>query len=89
MRFSELWKQKHETGQWVEIKVGEVMTASDFSSATVSGVMISGDRQRQSESEPESKCKVGSDDGFASSNVRHDGGRYYKNCSKIVCPVVS
>ncbi|CAN8247788.1 unnamed protein product [Cochlearia groenlandica] len=40
-RFMELWKKKHETGQWVEIGEAEVMaTQSNISAVNDSGIML-------------------------------------------------
>ncbi|XP_068666300.1 COP1-interacting protein 7-like [Aristolochia californica] len=50
LRFRELWKRKHETGQWVEIEAAEAMSAqSDFSSINASGRMLSVDTRKQME----------------------------------------
>ncbi|KAG1361838.1 COP1-interacting protein 7 [Cocos nucifera] len=50
LRFMELWKRKHETGQWVEVEAAEVMSArSEFSSLNASGIILSGDSRRQKE----------------------------------------
>ena len=41
-RFKELWKKKHETGQWVEIEAAEEMSNRlDFSAMNASGIMLS------------------------------------------------
>lgn len=41
-RFKELWKKKHETGQWVEIEAAEELSnQSDFSAMNASGIMLS------------------------------------------------
>lgn len=38
----ELWKRKHETGQWLEIEAAEAMSCrSDFSCMNASGIIIS------------------------------------------------
>ncbi|KAJ7979844.1 COP1-interacting-like protein [Quillaja saponaria] len=40
-RFMELWKQKHETGQWIEIEAAEAMyTRSDLSVVNASGITL-------------------------------------------------
>ncbi|KAG1353956.1 putative COP1-interacting protein 7 [Cocos nucifera] len=50
LRFMELWKRKHETGQWVEVEVAEAMSVrSEFSSLNASGIILSGDTRRQKE----------------------------------------
>ncbi|KAL2469683.1 COP1-interacting protein-related [Abeliophyllum distichum] len=41
-RFMELWKRKHENGQWLEIEAAEaISTRSDFSEVNASGAMLS------------------------------------------------
>lgn len=42
LRFVDLWKEKHETGQWLEIEAAQDMsTRLDFSSMNASGIMLS------------------------------------------------
>lgn len=42
LRFVDLWKQKHETGQWVEVEAAEAMsTPHDFSATNASGIVLS------------------------------------------------
>ncbi|XP_077229466.1 uncharacterized protein LOC143862325 isoform X2 [Tasmannia lanceolata] len=42
LSFTELWKGKHETGQWLEIEAAEAMSSrSDLSSMNASGIMLS------------------------------------------------
>lgn len=42
-RFLELWKRKHENGQWLEIEAAEATsTQSDLSAMNTSGVVLSG-----------------------------------------------
>lgn len=46
----ELWKRKHETGQWVEVEAAEAMSIrSEFSSLNASGIILSGDTRKQKE----------------------------------------
>ena len=41
MKFMDLWKKKHETGQWVEIEATEVMaTQPNISAMNDSGIMF-------------------------------------------------
>ncbi|KAJ7954690.1 COP1-interacting protein-like protein [Quillaja saponaria] len=40
-RFMELWKQKHETGQWIEIEADAMSSRSDFSALNASGTTLS------------------------------------------------
>ncbi|KAF4349331.1 hypothetical protein G4B88_003163 [Cannabis sativa] len=40
-RFKELWKKKHESGQWLEIEAAEAMArGADFTAMNASGVML-------------------------------------------------
>ncbi|KHN05080.1 COP1-interacting protein 7-like isoform X2 [Glycine soja] len=40
-KFRDLWRRKHETGQWLEIEAAETMSnRSDFSSLNVSGIIL-------------------------------------------------
>ncbi|KAG4185426.1 hypothetical protein ERO13_A09G229166v2 [Gossypium hirsutum] len=42
IKFTELWKRKHETGQWLEIEAAEVMSSqSDFAAMNASGIVLS------------------------------------------------
>ncbi|XP_050371936.1 COP1-interacting protein 7 [Argentina anserina] len=41
-RYKELWKRKHETGQWLEIEAAEAMSnRTDFSAMNGSGIVLS------------------------------------------------
>ncbi|KAL5542285.1 hypothetical protein UlMin_009995 [Ulmus minor] len=61
-RFKELWKKKHETGQWVEIEAAEAMSnRSDFSAMNASGIMLSSLANRQKEALPESFAEMASE----------------------------
>ncbi|KAJ6911268.1 hypothetical protein NC652_021791 [Populus alba x Populus x berolinensis] len=62
VRFMELWKRKHETGQWVEIEGAEAMSSrSDLSSMNASGVVLSNTINKQWPETPDSKRKAGAD----------------------------
>ncbi|XVF38482.1 hypothetical protein REPUB_Repub20aG0105900 [Reevesia pubescens] len=42
VKFTELWKRKHETGQWLEIEAAEAMSSrSDFSAMNATGIVFS------------------------------------------------
>ncbi|KAL1084342.1 hypothetical protein V6Z11_D09G258400 [Gossypium hirsutum] len=42
IKFTELWKKKHETGQWLEIEAAEAMSSqSDFAAMGASGIVFS------------------------------------------------
>lgn len=46
----DLWKVKHESGQWLEIEAAEALSSrSEFSSLNVSGIILSGDINKQRE----------------------------------------
>ena len=41
LKFMDLWKKKHETGQWVEIEAAEVMASqANISAANDSGIVF-------------------------------------------------
>ncbi|KAK2999802.1 hypothetical protein RJ639_024129 [Escallonia herrerae] len=49
-RFMELWKVKHESGQWLEIEEAEAMSNKlEFSTMTASGIMLSNAANKQNE----------------------------------------
>lgn len=50
-RFINLWKSKHETGQWLELEASEVLpTRSEFSAVNASGIFLSGTTDKHDES---------------------------------------
>jgi hypothetical protein len=62
VRFMELWKRKHETGQWVEIEGAEAMSSrSDFSSMNASGIVLSNTINKQWPETPDSNRKAVAD----------------------------
>lgn len=65
-RFKELWKKKHETGQWVEIEAAEAISSrSDFSAMNASGIMLAS----VAKSWPESHAELGSESNGKSSSL--------------------
>ena len=51
LRFIDLWKRKHETGQWLEIDAAEATPSqSDFSVMNASGIMLSNVANKRNES---------------------------------------
>ncbi|KAJ9537146.1 hypothetical protein OSB04_029879 [Centaurea solstitialis] len=72
LRFMELWKQKHESGQWVEIAAEDAMsTKSDYSAMNASGVVLS-----SMHNEPRSEAiseKAGSDQNAGGQHEYHTG----------------
>ncbi|XP_073123557.1 uncharacterized protein [Henckelia pumila] len=64
-RFINLWKSKHETGQWLELEASEVLsTRSEFSAMNASGIFLSGTTDKHDETNhelaTESNGKLGS-----------------------------
>ncbi|CAL9095020.1 unnamed protein product [Musa textilis] len=50
LQFMELWKKKHETGQWLEVEVAEAMsTRSEFSALNASGIIFATDPMMQND----------------------------------------
>ncbi|PWZ37205.1 hypothetical protein Zm00014a_027781 [Zea mays] len=45
--FIELWKQKHETGQWIEVEPEAMSTRSEFPPFDASGIVLMGDNMKQ------------------------------------------
>ena len=60
LRFMDLWKRKHETGQWVEIEAAEA-SRSDFAAMNASGIVLSSAINKQWPGTPESNGKAGVD----------------------------
>jgi hypothetical protein len=42
-----LWKQKHETGQWIEVEPEAMSARSEFPPFNPSGIMFMGDNMKQ------------------------------------------
>jgi hypothetical protein len=62
VRFMELWKRKHETGQWVEIEAAEAMSSrTDFSAMNASCIDLSNTINKQWPETPDSNRKAGVD----------------------------
>lgn len=67
LKFRDLWKRKHETGQWVEVEAAEAMSSrSEFSAMNASGIMLSSMANKQNESNGE---LVSEDNGQAAINA--------------------
>ncbi|KAI0513660.1 hypothetical protein KFK09_009690 [Dendrobium nobile] len=50
VQYTQLWKGKHETGQWIEVEPAEALSyRSEFSPLNSSGIILSGDAIRQKE----------------------------------------
>ncbi|RWW12356.1 hypothetical protein GW17_00023980 [Ensete ventricosum] len=48
LRFMELWKKKHETGQWLEVEAAEAMSIrSEVSALNASGIIFAADSMMQ------------------------------------------
>lgn len=52
LKFKELWKRKHESGQWLEIEAAEALSSRpDFSPSTnTSGIILTSLTDKQTES---------------------------------------
>ncbi|XP_050216392.1 COP1-interacting protein 7 isoform X2 [Mercurialis annua] len=62
VRFMDLWKRKHESGQWFEVEAAEAMASrSDFASMNASGIVLSSAINKQCPATPESNGKAGVD----------------------------
>lgn len=62
MKFLELWKRKHETGQWLEIEAAEAMSSrSEYSAINASGIMLANEvKQKEYELASENNGKANS-----------------------------
>ncbi|XP_062109348.1 COP1-interacting protein 7 [Humulus lupulus] len=82
-RFKELWKKKHESGQWLEIEAAEAMArGADFSAMNAPGVMLPNLANKQREAWPESHAESAaesngkSDEKTPSENQIHPQGQF-------------
>ncbi|KAF0917982.1 hypothetical protein E2562_021680 [Oryza meyeriana var. granulata] len=46
-QFTELWRRKHETGQWIEVEPEAMSARSEFPPFNASGIMFMGDSMKQ------------------------------------------
>ncbi|KAG8073062.1 hypothetical protein GUJ93_ZPchr0006g43881 [Zizania palustris] len=46
-QFTELWRRKQETGQWIEVEYEAMSSRSEFPPFNASGIMFMGDNMRQ------------------------------------------
>lgn len=78
MRYIQLWKGKHETGQWIEVEAAEAMSyRSEFSPLNSSGIILSGDPMRQKESAaawPVSSIDAGTESNGNTTSQENDRG---------------
>ncbi|KAK3190352.1 hypothetical protein Dsin_029913 [Dipteronia sinensis] len=59
VKFVELWKRKHETGQWFEIEEAEAMSSqADFAALNASGIMLSTVVNKQKDEASENNGKA-------------------------------
>ncbi|TXG72345.1 hypothetical protein EZV62_000924 [Acer yangbiense] len=59
VKFVELWKRKHETGQWFEIEEAEAMSSqADFAALNASGIMLSAVVNKQKDEASENNGKA-------------------------------
>ncbi|XP_037444754.1 COP1-interacting protein 7-like [Triticum dicoccoides] len=47
-QFIDLWRQKHETGQWIDVEPETMSTRSEFPPFNASGIMFMGDKETMS-----------------------------------------
>lgn len=76
LRFIDLWKQKHESGQWVEIEPEDaISTKSDYSAMNASGIMLSShnNETRSEATTPETKEKTSFDPNSIGQQQYHTG----------------
>jgi hypothetical protein len=57
-QFIELWKQKHETGQWIEVEPEAMSIRSEFPPFNPSGIMFMGDSATNGEANGEDAAKA-------------------------------
>ncbi|KAI3459526.1 hypothetical protein Pfo_016189 [Paulownia fortunei] len=82
-RFMDLWKIKHETGQWLDIEASEVLsTRSDFSAMNASGIILSDTPNKHDESNhelaSENNGKSGSTNNAADNPVPNGQQEYFQ-----------
>ncbi|KAL9410904.1 hypothetical protein AB3S75_044639 [Citrus x aurantiifolia] len=58
VRFRELWKRKHESGQWLEIEAEAMSNQSDFSALNASGIILSSMVNKQKEFSENGKAGI-------------------------------
>jgi hypothetical protein len=58
-QFIELWKQKHETGQWIEVEPEAMSIRSEFPPFNPSGILFMGDSVPNGEANGEDAAKAG------------------------------
>ncbi|XP_077252855.1 COP1-interacting protein 7-like isoform X2 [Tasmannia lanceolata] len=80
LSFMELWKRKHETGQWLEIEAAEAMSSrSDFSSMNASGIMLSSETKHclhpELGTESNGKTSIDTGAGISSQHLSSDHNR--------------
>lgn len=66
MRFRELWKRKHESGQWLEIEAEAMSNQSDFSALNASGIILSSMVNKQKEFSENGKAGIDANAGMSS-----------------------
>ena len=69
----ELWKLRHETGQWIEVEATEAMpTCSGFSPFNSSGIVLAGDAMKQEEF---GEASLASDSNGNDATTDHSSGK--------------
>ncbi|XP_056168859.1 COP1-interacting protein 7 [Syzygium oleosum] len=74
-KFIELWKRKHESGQWLEIEAAEALSSqSDFAAMSASGIVLSDVSNKQKEAWTDSRNAPASEfNGHPSTSPSGDG----------------
>ncbi|CAN0904725.1 COP1-interacting protein 7 [Linum grandiflorum] len=74
LKFKDLWKRKHETGQWVEIETAEAMNSQpEFSLVNSSGIILANGNKQWPESSDNNGKLHGSDERDQSAVQGHQG----------------
>jgi len=86
VRFMELWKKKHENGQWVEIEAAEAMANQlDIAAMNASGILLSNIANKQfdsnSEMASENYVKSSTDGNSGNEAILLKGGTLIITCS--------
>nr|XP_043632952.1 COP1-interacting protein 7 [Erigeron canadensis] len=78
LRFMDLWKRKHESGQWVDIEAEDAMSGKlDYSTMNASGIVLSsmtnGPNEPRGDATSETKETVGGDPNAGGEQQYHGG----------------
>uniref|UniRef100_A0A0D9WYC1 COP1-interacting protein-related n=1 Tax=Leersia perrieri TaxID=77586 RepID=A0A0D9WYC1_9ORYZ len=73
-QFIELWKRKHETGQWIEVEPEAMSTRSEFPPFNPSGIVFVGDNMKQNTETM--SVSNGETNGEDASKAEHKSGQH-------------